>query len=68
MTLSGNSEFDCCECGVRVIAYDAHARPEPPLCPLCLMLPGWMRFADLRLILAGGRDPAWHAKFHNEGS
>ncbi|GJD93388.1 hypothetical protein [Methylobacterium iners] len=42
------AEFDCCECGRRIIAIAAAAPPELPLCAHCLTLPGWFRLPEVR--------------------
>ena len=58
------AEFDCCECGSHVIAFDRHA-PDPALCALCLFLPGWFREERLRNIFLpshDGREVLEHAE------
>jgi hypothetical protein len=29
-------EYECCECGVRVVSVTTSLPPEPPLCGICL--------------------------------
>ena len=41
-------EFDCCECRQHVVAIVAEKAPEPPLCALCVSLPGWHEDPKLR--------------------
>jgi hypothetical protein len=43
-------EFDCCECGAHIVAGAAEKPPEPPLCAICLFLPGWQEDPKLREI------------------
>lgn len=43
-------EYDCCECGIRVVNVTADVAPEPPLCGICLHLPGWQSDPRLREI------------------
>lgn len=42
------SEYECCECGISVVNVTAETKPEPPLCGICLHLPGWMTDPRLR--------------------
>ena len=44
-------EFDCCECGLHIVAIVADKPPEPPLCAYCLNIPGWHEDVELRAIL-----------------
>lgn len=44
-------EFDCCECTTHVVDVIRDKPPEPPLCALCLHLPGWHEDPKLRAIL-----------------
>ncbi len=41
-------EFDCCDCGIHVVAIIPEKAPEPPLCAMCLFVPGW--FEDPQLV------------------
>lgn len=50
------AEYTCCECGVGVIAYAPRKLPEPPLCAVCLMMPGWMNDQYLRGVFGRGRE------------
>jgi hypothetical protein len=43
-------EFDCCECGVHVVAVATEKVPEPPLCAMCLHMPSWFEDPELRKI------------------
>jgi hypothetical protein len=43
-------EFDCCECGVHVVAIIDEVVPEPPLCATCLHLPGWHKDEALKKV------------------
>lgn len=43
-------EYECCECGIHVVNVTAATRPEPPLCGVCLNVPGWMSDPRLREI------------------
>lgn len=43
-------EFDCCECKQHVVAIVAEKPPEPPLCALCVAMPGWHEDAALRVM------------------
>jgi hypothetical protein len=49
-------EYTCCECGVHVIAYAPRKLPEPPLCAVRLMMPGWMNDVYLRGVFGRGRE------------
>lgn len=49
------AEFDCCECGRHIVRFD-RVLPDPRLCGLCLMAPGWMDYPpEIRALL----DPDW---------
>lgn len=49
-------EYDCCECGVRVVNVVADVPPAPPLCMWCLHCPGWHQVPALRDTLGRGYD------------
>lgn len=51
-------EFDCCECGLHVVAIVAERLPEPPLCAWCLFRPGWHEDAQLVKIIDPEREGA----------
>lgn len=47
-------EFKCCECGQSIVAVVLEIVPEPPLCGMCLNIPGWNDDPHLRDVLAHG--------------
>lgn len=53
------AEFDCCECGVHVTAVVSDKPPVPPLCALCLSLPGWHEDYELRTVFGEANGAAW---------
>jgi rubrerythrin len=42
----GSAYFDCLDCGTRVIRFES--ANEPPLCPICIAMPGWFNNCELR--------------------
>lgn len=49
-------EYDCCECGRHVLNFTDRAPLQPPLCAMCLGLPGWFRHPDLRATIDPDHD------------
>lgn len=47
-TGDGTAEFDCLECGTRVMSF-CHV-DEKPICALCRHLPGWRQDAHGKLV------------------
>lgn len=45
----GTAEFDCTGCGQHIVRF-AMAGSEPPICAVCLAVPGWQNDAQFRKI------------------
>lgn len=55
-----SAEFTCCECDRDITNVGLAKAPEPPLCLLCLEVPGWYRIPRMRAFLDAdhdGREP-----------
>ena len=46
-------QFECCECGMQVSRLHSGKPPVPPLCAICLHLPGWPSDPLLRAYFGG---------------
>jgi hypothetical protein len=44
------ADFTCCECGAPVSDFTRDKPPEPPLCAICVWVPGWTAYPELLAI------------------